>query len=195
MARCFVYVHGLNSFPASAKARVLREKLESLGRGAEFRCPALSHWPLDAAAALERAVEDCAPGEVMLIGSSLGGYYATWLAERGPYRVALINPAVRPYELFAQFLGRQKNLYTGEEYDLTERHLQELQALEVERLTHPERYLLMVTTGDEVLDYRRAVERYRGAFQIVAPGGDHGFSGFADYLGVILDFAQTAKTK
>lgn len=195
MARCFVYVHGLNSSPASVKARILRERLDELDMGFEFRCPQLSHWPLEAATALERSAGDCAPEDVILVGSSLGGYYATWLAERGPYRVVLINPAVRPYELFAQYLGPQKNLYTGEEYLLTDRHLTELRSLEVERITRPERYLLLVTTGDEVLDYRRAEERYRGAPQIVVRGGDHGFSVFADYLETILGFARAPRKK
>jgi len=195
VARCFVYVHGLNSSPASVKASILRERLDELDRGFEFRCPQLSHLPLEAVAALERSAGDYAPEEVILVGSSLGGYYATWLAERGPYRVVLINPAVRPYELFAQYLGPQKNLYTGEEYDLTDRHLRELKSLEVEQITHPERYLLLVTTGDEVLDYRRGVKKYRGACQIVIQGGDHGFSVFADYLETILGFAQAPRKK
>ena len=195
MPRRLVYVHGFNSSPASAKAQVLRERLGGLGRGAEFRCPALSPWPARAAANLEQAVEGCASRDVTLIGSSLGGFYATWLAERGLFRAVLINPAVRPSELFQPFLGPQKNLYTGDEYELTERHLRELRALEVEAITRPERYLLLVTTGDEVLDYRRAVEKYRGARRIEVPGGDHGFAMFADYLDLILDFADAGQKK
>ncbi|HEX9178840.1 MAG TPA: YqiA/YcfP family alpha/beta fold hydrolase, partial [Burkholderiales bacterium] len=179
MTRRIVYVHGFNSSPASAKARVLRERLEGLGRGEEFQCPALPHQPAEAARVLEAAVGGIGPGELMLLGSSLGGFYATWFAERSGCRAVLVNPAVRPYELFAAYLGPQKNLYTGEEYVLTPRHISELRALEVEPITSPERYLLLVATGDEVLDYRRAVEKYRGAVQVVVQGGDHGFGDFA----------------
>ncbi|HEX6827510.1 MAG TPA: YqiA/YcfP family alpha/beta fold hydrolase [Burkholderiales bacterium] len=195
MSARVIYVHGFNSSPASAKARVLREWLEALGRGDEFRCPALPHLPSGAAEVLEAAAAGTPPGELTLLGSSLGGFYATWLAERSGCRAVLVNPAVRPWELFAASLGPQKNLYTGEEYLLTVRHIEELRALEAEPITRPERYLLLVTTGDEVLDYRRAVEKYRGATQVVVQGGDHGFSDFADYLDLILDFAATPATR
>lgn len=104
--------------------------------------------------------------------------------------MVLVNPAVRPRELFADYLGPQKNLYTGEEYVLTPRHIEELRALEVKSVTRPERYLVLLGTADEVLDYRRAVEKYRGAVQVVVQGGDHGFSVFADYLDLIIDFAD-----
>jgi predicted esterase YcpF (UPF0227 family) len=101
--------------------------------------------------------------EAVVVGSSLGGYYATWLAEKRGVSAVLVNPAVRPYELLRPALGVQKNLHTGKEYEFTERHLAELAALEVPAITRPERYLLMVETGDEVLDYTQAVARYRGA--------------------------------
>jgi predicted esterase YcpF (UPF0227 family) len=94
---------------------------------------------------------------------------------------------VRPYELLSGYLGRQTNLYTGAQYDFTERHLGELLKLETDRIT-PDRYLLMVRTGDEVLNYRDAVERYRGCEQLVIPGGDHGFGDFERYVDIVLAF-------
>jgi predicted esterase YcpF (UPF0227 family) len=124
-----------------------------------------------------------------LVGSSLGGYYATWLAEKHDLKAVLLNPAVRPYELLAPLVGPQKKFHTGEEYEFTSQHVAELQALEVERVT-PARYLLIVAKGDEVLDYRRAVERYRGCRQVVIEGSDHGLSDFAEYLGYVLDHCQ-----
>ena len=181
-----IYVHGFNSSPASAKANLLKEKLEALGRGAEFSAPTLPHQPAQAAALLD-ALAGGQPGAT-LIGSSLGGYYATWLAEKHPVKAVLVNPAVRPYALLRPALGLQKNLYTGQEYEFTPRHLEELAALEVPAITRPERYLLMVQTGDEVLDYRTAVARYRGCRQVVIEGGDHGFSDFVDYLDLVLAF-------
>ena len=105
--------------------------------------------------------------------------------------LVLVNPAVRPYELLAGQVGRQKNFHNGEAYDFTVQHIAELRALEVDAI-EPRRYLLMVTTGDEVLDYRHAVERYRGAQQLVIPGGDHGFGNFADHLDSVLEFCRAA---
>lgn len=181
-----IYLHGFNSSPASFKANLLKRKLESLGRGAEFSAPALPHRPSAAAALLEAEV--ARHPSAALVGSSLGGYYATWLAEKHAVKAVLVNPAVRPYELLRSLLGTQQNLHTGEQYEFTERHLRELAALEVATIT-PERYLLMVRTGDELLDYRQAVERYRGCRQLVVKGGDHAFSDFADYLDTVLNFS------
>ena len=181
-----IYIHGFNSSPASVKARLLHERLQALGDDVEIAAPAFPHHPAAAAAVLDALVARHA--EAALVGSSLGGYYATYLAEKHGCTAVLVNPAIRPYELLRRALGRQKNLHTGTEYEFTEQHLQELGALEVPAITRPERYLLMVETGDEVLDYREAVARYRGCKQLVIEGGDHGFSDFALYLDTVLDF-------
>ncbi len=182
-----VYVHGFNSSPASFKAGLLRRELERRGRAAEFIAPALPHRPFAAVALVEELLRD--EPRVNLVGSSLGGYYATWLAERhGDWRAVLVNPSVRPYATLAGFVGRQKNLYTAEEYEFTPAHITELRALDVPAITHPERYLLLVTTGDELLDYRQAVDKYRGARHIVVEGGDHGFSAFAGHVASVLEF-------
>lgn len=184
-----IYIHGFNSSPASSKAQLLHARLSALGRAREFLAPALPHSP----AAAAQLLEDLARRhpQAALVGSSLGGFYATWLAEKFALRAVLVNPAVRPYELLDSHVGRQKNFHTGEEYDFTLQHVAELRALEVAAIT-PQRYLLMVETGDEVLDYRRAVEMYRGAPQMVIAGGDHGFSDFADYLDRVMDFCGGA---
>ena len=156
-----------------------------MGRVAEFICPDLDHRPAHAMVQLEALVTEC-PGAA-LIGSSLGGFYATYLAETRDLRAVLVNPAVHPDDLLRDFLGPQRNLYTGAAYDFTEQHLAELAALDVPRIT-PARYLLLATTGDEVLDYRQAVAHYAGCQQIVVPGGDHGFSTFGQHLDIVLRF-------
>jgi predicted esterase YcpF (UPF0227 family) len=185
-----IYVHGFNSSPASGKAQLVKSRMEAMGRGAEFVAPALPHTAAEAVALLD-ALAARHPGAA-LIGSSLGGYYATWLAEKHDRRAALLNPAVRPYDLLSAHLGVQQNLYTGERYELTAQHVEELRALEVTRLT-PARYLLVAATGDEVLDYRAAVARYRGCRQIVIDGGDHGLSDFAEHVDAVLDFCGYAR--
>ena len=186
-----LYIHGFNSSALSHKAGLIKRRMAELGRSDEFQCPELPHRPAQAIALLEGRLEKIDPARVGLIGSSLGGYYATSLAERYGVRAVLVNPAVRPYELLAQALGRQKNLYTGAEYELTAAHLAELRALEAPAIT-PSRYLLITRTGDEVLDYRDAVERYRGCEQLVIEGGDHGFGDFDRYLDRALAFCLAA---
>jgi predicted esterase YcpF (UPF0227 family) len=132
-------------------------------------------------------IRESGPARTTLIGSSLGGYYATWLAERHDMRAALVNPAVRPYELLGLALGMQTNLYTGVRYELTSSHIDELREYEAAAI-QPNRYLLLVSTGDEVLDYTQAVEKYRGSEQVIEHGGDHGFSDFERHLGRVLAF-------
>jgi predicted esterase YcpF (UPF0227 family) len=127
-------------------------------------------------------------GAVCYIGSSLGGFYATYLVERHGGKAVLLNPAIDPHVGLRAYLGAQKNLYSGEPYELTEQHLDEWRALYVPSIT-PQRYLLLVETGDEVLDYRRATERYAAAEQIVVEGGDHSLQSFPQHLARILRFA------
>ena len=182
-----IYIHGFLSSALSFKAGLLRRRMAELRRGREIACPELPLRPAQAISALESLVEEHREAGVSLIGSSLGGYYATWLSEKYGVRSVLVNPAVRPYELLSQYVGPQTNLYTGARDELTPADIDALRALEVGRIT-PGRYLLMVRTGDEVLDYRAAVERYRGATQQVIEGGDHGFSDFGEYLDAALAF-------
>ena len=181
-----VYLHGFNSSPQSHKAQVLKRYLEERGLGAQYACPAL---PVSARAAV-RTIEDTVEGRgsVCYLGSSLGGFYATHMVEKHGGKAVLINPAIDPQVGLRAYLGPQKNLYTGEPYELTEKHLDEWQALYAPKLS-PERYLLLVETGDEVLDYRRAVRRYAGSEQVVVQGGDHSLRSFPLHLPRILRFA------
>lgn len=180
-----VYLHGFNSSPESHKAQVLRRFMAERGLEHEYACPALPPLAADAM----RAIQPLIARRPCFLGSSLGGFYATYLAEKHGLKAVLINPAIDPHIGLRAYLGPQKNLHSGEPYELTEEHLREWQALYVERVT-PRRYLLIVETGDEVLDYRRAVERYAGAEQVVVPGGDHSLQSFPQHLPRILDFAR-----
>lgn len=195
-----IYLHGFNSSPQSNKAQVLGRYMEERGLGARYACPALPHRPEQACAAIEHAIEraiEYATGagtagmpqeQTTLVGSSLGGFYATWFAERYGLKAALINPAIHPHRDLRAFLGVQQNLHTGEKYELTEAHLAQWAQLFVPAIT-PSRYLLLVETGDELLDYREAVGKYAGARQVVVQGGDHTLQSFADHIRQILQFA------
>ena len=183
-----VYLHGFNSSPQSHKAQVMEKYLNSRGLGARYAGPALP--PL--ASEAMRRIESLSLGSgTCFVGSSLGGVYATHLAEKHDAKAVLINPAIEPHVGLRAFLGTQTNLHTGEPYELTERHLDEWAALVVPRID-PRRYLLLVETGDELLDYRKAVERYAGAEQVVVQGGDHSLQSFPEHLPRILRFAGLA---
>ena len=183
-----VYLHGFNSSPQSHKAQVMAKYLQERGLASQYACPALPPLAGEAIREIEKLPLGAA---TCLVGSSLGGFYATYLAEKHGARAALINPAIEPHVGLRAYLGPQTNLHTGAPYDLTERHLQEWEALVVPAI-HPERYLLLVETGDEILDYRQAVARYAGAQQIVVQGGDHSLQSFPEHLPAILRFAGLA---
>ena len=129
--------------------------------------------------------------DLTFVGSSLGGFYATVMAERLGCRAALLNPAVHPHTHFARYLGPQKNLYTGEAFELTQAHIDDLRAMDPASITRPERYWLFVETGDEVLDYREAVAYYEGALHTVVRGGDHSLTSFPEVIPEIADWAAS----
>ncbi len=188
-----VYLHGFRSSPASEKARALQQFVDTLPEAARPRLcvPDLETGPAADVAGVARWVEANAEGPLALVGSSLGGFYATALAERFGARAVLVNPAVHPYDDLAPYLGPQTNLYTGREFEVTRAHFDELRALAVARLADPSRYLLYLQTGDEVLDWRVACAHYGGAWQCVEGGGDHGYQGFERHLATILRFAAS----
>jgi hypothetical protein len=190
-APAIVYLHGFNSGPGSVKGLLLAVAAAALARPPRFHLPQLAHRPAQAMHEVCAWIDAQAPGgrDLTLVGSSLGGYYATWLAERYGARAAVINPAIRPFDDLRAFLGRQRHPDSGEEYDLTPGHLDEMRALQVAAITRPERYFLLVRTGDELLDWREAVRHYAGASQYVLGGGDHGWEDFGDEAPAVLRFA------
>jgi len=182
-----LYLHGFCSSPASWKSRLLAEEMARRGLADRFACPALSPVPDEAVACLSRLIEQ-ANGPVTLVGSSLGGHYATHLAEKYGLKAVLINPAVIDRLDVAKFVGIHANFHSGEPFRFTETHAAQLKA-QVRRPT-PERYWLLAETGDEVLDYRQAIDFYAGSRQTVLPGGDHGFTQFPGFVPQIIEFAR-----
>ena len=185
-----IYLHGFNSSPDSEKAQLFTRYFNQQAKaGLDLLVPELSYDPQQAIALLEELIEEV--GECYLVGSSLGGYYASYLSEKYNLLAALVNPAVSPTKtLSAAFLGSHTNSYTSEEYELTMAHVDYLSTLEADVLQYPENFLLLVQTGDEVLDYHLALKRYAGAKQIVQNGGNHGFVGFDAVLPEIFSFAK-----
>ena len=191
-----IYLHGLNSSSQSTKAQqtiryILDNKLEM-----DIWAPNLPHHADDVRKLLsERINKEYGLRPVYIIGSSLGGYLGTWLMQRLLFlhpeimtRLVLINPAVRPYELFKDYLGPQKNYYTNETWTLTHDHVDALQMLETPFLEQPENILLLAQTGDETLDYRKAVAKYDSCHSIIQEGGNHAFTGYTEMLPAIFDF-------
>lgn len=183
-----VYLHGLNSSPLSFKAQQLRQAWLALGLPeTQLYSPALHHNPRVALQEVEAYLEQ--QPEAILVGSSLGGYYATYLAEKYQRRALLINPAVQPHVRFEVYLGPQENFYTGERWTLTREHIAALASLSVAPPQDAQRYWVWLQTGDETLDYRDALSFYQGCTLDVQEGGDHGYAGFEQRIPELLAFA------
>ena len=189
-----VYLHGFNSSPQTVKGRKLAAAAAALDEPPRVQVPALHHRPAlamrDVRAWVDANIRDhAALTSLTFVGSSLGGFYATWLAEHYGTRAIVINPSVRPASSLAAHVGPQRNLHTAKAWELTPAHFAELAALSVPSLTRMDRYFLLVRSGDELIDWREAVARYAGAWQYVAGGGNHGWEDIDDEMPSVLRFA------
>jgi len=186
-----LYLHGFRSSPQSFKSRLVQERMRAWGVEKHFACPTLNVSPAQAIAQAEAAIRGARAGgetEIAIVGSSLGGFYARWLAERHGCRAVLLNPAIHPWTDLEKYLGEQPLYHGGGSVVVERAHLQELLALRVDAITAPERYYLLAATGDEVLDYREMVSACPGARIRIIEGSDHGISEFADYVDDVLAF-------
>lgn len=182
-----LYLHGFLSSPQSNKAQQTVRYCRAMGFN-RLLVPEMVTSPAATMAQLEALIAKQQDSDLVLIGSSLGGYYATYLGERYGFPAALINPAVRPFEHWEEHIGRHKNYYNDTIQEVTYKDIEELEALHVDRLSKPENFLLLVETGDETLDYRLAVEKYADATKIVHKGGNHSYEHFSEDLPHIFDF-------
>ena len=187
-----LYLHGFLSSPQSMKAQKTRTWLAGNRPDIDFMCPQLTPYPRECARKLMKTLDSIAK-PVYLIGSSMGGFWATWLVETLRLKAVMINPAVDVLNLMPNYINRDLiNYYNLEKYHLTHQHLQQLKQYTFERLTHTENYWILLQTGDETLDYQLAINKYQGCRCTIEPGGDHSFQGFEHYLKQILDFYETA---
>jgi hypothetical protein len=187
-----LYLHGFRSSPASFKARLMAAHMQQLGRADEFVCPQLPASPKLAIAMATRIIEQAGAQNVCLVGSSLGGYYATFLAEQFACKACLLNPAVKPPRELEKYVGVTTAFHSDEVFEFKAEYVDELRELAVEKITRPERYFLLAATGDEVLDYREMVAHYAAAKQHVIQGSDHGISEFSNYLEEVMAFCDAA---
>ena len=183
-----LYLHGFRSSPNSRKAMQLLAMMRARGLEGDYLCPQLPASPRAAAQVALAAAQLEPTDRLALIGSSLGGYYATWLAERLGCRAVLLNPAIRPYQDLKAHLGRQPVFYSDASIDMKPEYLDELLALEAPRITQPERYFLVAATGDQLIDWRTMFDRYAACRKRVIEGSDHELSDFALYADEVLAF-------
>lgn len=184
-----LYLHGFNSSPQSHKAVQTREWLARCHPNITVECPLLSPYPEEAMATLEAIAAARVDADTLVVGSSMGGFYATWVSQTFGCKGVLINPAVRPWLGRQYLLGWQKNFHSAEEYLFEQHHIDAFARWEIDPLPTPQDLWILLQSGDEVLNYRHALDKYRDCRLTVEEGGDHAFQGFERFLPDIIGWA------
>src|SRR3954464_244357 len=183
-----LYLHGFRSSPQSTKARKVAAWVAAHRPELVWSCPQLPPSPRRAFALIEAIVDPWPKGEMAVMGSSLGGYYATALAERTGCRAVLLNPAVEPARDLAAHIGETTAWHSDERFFFEPAFIDELRALRAPALTHPERTFAVIAKGDEVLSWHEMLARYRGAQVKLIEGSDHALSDFDAHLPDVVRF-------
>lgn len=189
-----LYIHGFLSSPQSYKAQQMGAWLAQAHPEITYHCPLLTPYPSQCASVLTDIVESALEQDkkIALMGSSMGGFWASYLVERYNIPAVLINPAVDVLNRMPQYLGQTLNNYhTDDSYCLKEDDLHELSRYDTPVIERHGNYWLLVQTGDETLDYRLAVKKYQHCCQTVEEGGDHSFQGFDRFHEASVDFFKT----
>ena len=188
-----VYLHGFRSSPNSSKAVMTREAVKAISTVSdsyEWYCPQLLASPKESIEMVSRHIDQSQADRIVVIGSSLGGFYTNYLAEKyGCIGVAL-NPAVRAARELEPHVGMMTAYDSEEPFDFRAEYINELRALQVQCITRPERYFLIAAMGDELLDWKEMVAFYTGSKQLVLEGSDHGISEYAEHLPTVIEFIR-----
>lgn len=190
-----VYLHGFRSSPRSSKAVMTGEAVAALSSPAnpiEWYCPQLLASPKESMDMVTAYIDASTYDRLVVIGSSLGGFYANYLAEKYGCKAIALNPAVRAARELAPHVGMMTAYDSDEPFDFRPEYIDELKALQVEAITTPRRYFLIAAKGDELLDWREMVDFYPGAKQLVLEGSDHGIADYADHLPQVLEFISNS---
>ncbi len=186
-----VYLHGFRSSPRSSKAVLTGESVKALStvnQSFEWFCPQLLASPKASMDMVIERIEASTYDRLVIMGSSLGGYYANYLAEKYGCKAVALNPAVRAPRELAPHVGMLTAYDTNEPYDFRPEYIQELSDFQVDAITNPGRYFLMAAKGDELLDWKEMVDFYKGAEQLVLEGSDHGIAEYPEHLPKVLEF-------
>ncbi|WP_392566508.1 esterase YqiA [Utexia brackfieldae] len=183
-----LYLHGFDSSPGSRKAVILQQWVQLYRPDIELLIPQLPYFPEQVSESLEHIMFDRVVDKFGIIGSSLGGFYATWLSQCFTVPAVLVNPLVKPAEYLTAFLGQQYQTHFGEQIVIDQQHLEDFQTLELPFIESPDLIWLLAQQGDEVLPYQQAAEYYSSCRQTIEPSGNHSFVGFENYLPDIIDF-------
>jgi len=186
-----VYLHGFRSSPRSSKAVKTSEAIRALStpdHSIEWYCPQLMASPKASMIMVTKHIDQSKADRIVVIGSSLGGFYANYLGEKYACKAVALNPAVRAARELAPHVGMMTAYDSEEPFDFRPEYINELKALQIERISDPSRYFLIAAKGDELLDWKEMSEFYQGAKQLILEGSDHGIADYSDHLPRVMEF-------
>ena len=189
-----VYLHGFRSSPRSSKAVMTGEAISALtskDHSYEWYCPQLLASPKQSMDMVTSHIDQSDADNIIIIGSSLGGFYTNYLAEKYQCKGIALNPAVYAARELEPHVGMMTEYDSDQPFDFKAQHIDELRALQVEKISDPQRYFLIAAKGDELLDWKEMVAFYKGAKQLVLEGSDHGIADYANHLPAVMDFIQS----
>ncbi len=190
-----LYLHGFRSSPQSVKARQVAARVAAHHPGVTWWCPQLPPSPREAMALVMDGIAAWPAGRMAVVGSSLGGFYATQVAQARACRAVLLNPAIDPARDLAKYIGEQTTWHEpNERFYFEPRFVDELRALQCGPVVNPERYFAVIAKGDEVLDWREMTGRYPGARIKLLEASDHALSDFDDHIDEVFAFLGLAQT-
>jgi len=190
MAKVLLSLHGFHSSPQSLKAQQLAEYIANHHPEITFICPQLPCLPMQMWEKIEALFNKYQHDEVCVVGSSLGGFLATRVAEVYKTKAILVNPAVTPYLLLQTHagMGKQIHPYTDEAYFIDQKYMEQLKSLDIETISYSENIWVLLQQGDEVLDYQQAMKKYQACKITCENGGDHSFVRFERFIPDIIKF-------
>lgn len=188
-----VYLHGFRSSPNSTKAVMTGEAVSALSSAEnryEWYCPQLLASPKQSMDMVIKHIDQSKADRIVIIGSSLGGFYTNYLAEKYRCKGIALNPAVYAARELEPHVGMMTAYDSEEPFDFKAEYIDQLRALQVDTISDPQRYFLIAAKGDELLDWKEMVAFYSGAQQLVLEGSDHGIADYADHLPAVIQFIE-----
>ena len=188
-----VYLHGFRSSPNSTKAVMTGEAVRALSTAQnsyEWYCPQLLASPKKSMDMVSKHIDQSQVDRMVIIGSSLGGFYTNYLAEKYRCKGIVLNPAVYAARELEPHVGMMTAYDSEEPFDFKAEYIDQLQVLQVNRISNPERYFLIAAKGDELLDWREMAAFYPGAKQLILEGSDHGIADYATHLSSVIEFIE-----